>query len=126
MSDRRIYQFEGTASAAGPIPPQQRMPGWHGAPDSPIRADFPDGPQGAADYVTAWRAWLQMCDDGRLTAREADVRATVLAEHFGVPAGLARMQSLDRLRWWASRDADERERLIQAFEIIELMHQLSE
>lgn len=123
MTDRKQhhYHLTFTGQAAGPIRPivQRREPGRNGAPPSPIRADFPDGPQGARDYVVAWKAWLQMGRDGLLTRAERDVRSTFLAEHYGLPVGLVDLWGLDKIRQVASLPAENRAVLLRAFEMYE-------
>jgi hypothetical protein len=102
------YSMTFRVVSPGPIPPQRREPGQHGAPDSPIRADFPDGPEGAKAYVVAWRAWLHQSADGVLTPAERDVRAALYAEMFDVPVQVARHWPLRQLQHFATLDPDLR------------------
>jgi hypothetical protein len=92
------YRLTFRAAPTGPIPPQRRQPGRNGAPDSPIRDDFPDGPVGADAYVLAWNIWLQQQADGMLTRAERRVRAELYAELFDVPYEIAERFDLSRLR----------------------------
>ena len=92
------YRLTFFAAPSGPIPPQRRQPGRHGAPDSPIRDDFPEGRAGADAYVLAWNIWLQQQADGVLTKAERKVRAELYAEIFAVPYEIAERFDLSRLR----------------------------
>lgn len=108
------YSMTFQVTSPGPIPPQRREPGRHGAPDSPIRADFPDGPEGAKAYVVAWGAWLQQMADGVLTPAERDVRAALYAEMFDVPVQVAASLTLSHLRHVAALDPDMRSIVVAA------------
>lgn len=108
------YELHFTLGAPGPFPPQRREPGRNGAPDSPIRADFPDGPEGGRAYVVAWHAWLRMIADGTLTRAERAVRAQLYAQLFDVPANVAEMLTLTQLRMVATYDPDTRRTVLDA------------
>jgi hypothetical protein len=105
------YSFTFTA-AIDPgyaIPPQPRVPGRNGAPDSPIRADFPDGPAGATAYVQAWHIWQMQIADGAMTSAERAERARTLGELFGFGAEVASRMSLAQLRAVAAMTPANRE-----------------
>lgn len=108
------YRMTFLATTPGPIPPQRRQPGQYGAPDSPIRDDFPDGPAGADAYVLAWKIWLQQQADGRLTRGEAQIRAELYAEVFDVPVLAAAALTLHQLRQFAKFDPAIRALIIAA------------
>lgn len=108
------YELRFNLSTPGPFPPQQRSAGRNGAPDSPTRDDFPDGPDGARAYVIAWNAWLRMIADGVLTRAERAVRAQLYAQLFAVPADVADMLTLTQLRTIATYDPEMRRTVLDA------------
>jgi hypothetical protein len=98
------YELTFRAAPSGPFPPERRTPGRNGAPDSPIRADFPDGPEGGRAYLVAWYAWRRQIEDGHLTRAEESVRADLYAKIFEVPKDVARIMNLAQLRHLSTLD----------------------
>jgi hypothetical protein len=108
------YSLTFFAAPSGPFPPQQRQAGSHGAPDSPIRDDFPPTPEGGRAYVVAWRAWQKQSADGVLTRAEREVRAELYADLFDVPVHVARGLTLRQLRHINTLDSDIRSIVVGA------------
>jgi hypothetical protein len=96
------------------FPPQHRAKGSHGAPDSPIRDDFPHDRAGADAYVLAWKIWLQQQADGVLTKAERRVRAELYADIFDVPYEIAESFNLPRLRMLNAMNPEMRRRVLDA------------
>ena len=92
------YRLTFLAVPTDSVPLQRRQPGSHGAPDSPIRDDFPEDPAGADAYVLAWKIWLQQQADGVLTKAERRVRANLYADMFAVPFEIAYNLTLRQLQ----------------------------